>query len=251
MLNLKRAGSVLIMVGGIVGAAAAHADLHKVPFDRTAAANIVSIDVLEVNQQQPLMLLPSTTHFDGAPPENAGKPTTGSPRASLDNLAAGTASLNNGFAHGNTTLSAEFGRQLLSALQSDGYSVKLLRGQQPTEQSIGAHQTIAGVTSSADAVLYVVLRFAGYKDDGVSGLVAMAGVDAYLFNAKSGKLLYRQVFDAGYKLVNGQDVEYPSIPSTLKFSSRAAVMSNGEGAANGLVQALQPVAARIGEQLAK
>jgi hypothetical protein len=251
MWNLKRVGSALIMVGGIAGAAAAHADLHRVAFDRAAAANIASIDVLEVNQQQPLMLLPSATHFEGAPPANSNKPTTGNPRASQDSLAAGTASLNGGFARGNTTLPAEFGRQLVSALQSDGYNVKLLRGQQPTEKSIGAHQTIAGVTSGADAVLYVVLRFAGYKDDAASGLVPMAGVDAYLFNAKSGKLLYRQVFNAGYKLVNGPDVEFPSIPSTLKFSNRAALMSNGQGAANGLAQALQPVAARIAEQLAK
>lgn len=256
MLNSNLWARAALVVSAIACAASAHANTRKTGFERGAAASITSIDVLEVVQQQPLMVLPRTAHLEGAPippaKADAVTPTVGNPRAMHENLQQGTTKLNEGFARQNSSLSTEFRKQLVDALRAAGYDAKALNGQQPSEKSIGHRQTIAGVKSNADAVLYVVVRFAGYKDDAASGgLVPMVGADAYLFGNKDGKLLYRQVFNAGYKLVKDDDVEYPALPAQNKFSNRAALMSNAEAGARGLVQALQPVASRIAQQLGK
>jgi hypothetical protein len=250
MSILKRARPLLLAAFGL-GAAGVHADVAQVRFDRAAGASIASIDVLEVVQQQRLMVLPRTTHVDGAPPARGTTPAFANPipvQAALDN---GTAALGEGFTRRGSSLGNEFGRQLVSALQAKGYDAKLLRGQKPHQNVPGRGQSMAGVNSQADAVLYVVLRFAGYKDDAASGgLVPMAGVDAYLFD-KSGRLLYRQVFNQGFRLLPGAEVEQVPVGNSPKFANRAALVSGAENAAHGLVQVLQPVAARIADQLAK
>ena len=51
--------------------------------------------------------------------------------------------------------------------------------------------------------------------------------------------------------MDNTDVEYLTIPEASKTANRAALMSNPNSAASALVQVLAPVAARIGEQLAK
>ncbi len=250
--TIKRTGAALVMVLGLACAAGARADTARVPFDRVAGAAIGTIDVLEVVQQQRLMVLPRATHVNGAPPARGITPAFANPNPVHRLLDDGGAALGEGFTRRGSSLGAEFGRQVVSALQAKGYNAQLLRGQKPNQAVAGSRQGMAGVNSSADAVLYVVLRFAGYKDDAASnGLAPMAGVDAYLFNARTGALLYRQVFNQGAGLLNAPDVEQVPAGNSPRFANRAALLSNADNAAGGLVQVLQPVAQRIAEQLAK
>jgi hypothetical protein len=248
------ARAVLVVVAIGFGAAA-HADMRKVSFERSAATPIERIDVLEVVQQQALMVLPRSTHFEGAPPVKRGSVTPAignSVPAAQQGLLQASSKLQERFARQDSSLGAQFTRQLVDALRAAGYDAKVLRGQHPQRNSIGRRQTMDGVTSKADAVLYVVLRFAGYQDDAAAGgLVPMAGVDAYLFDAKDSRLLYRQVFNAGYKLLKDEDVEYPALPEQGKLQGKAALMSDADAAARGLVQALHPVASRIAQQLGR
>ena len=110
----------------------------------------------------------------------------------------------------------------------------------------------ADIQTNADAILYVVVRFAGYKDDPSSAaLIPMVGIDAYLFNTKNKKIVYRQVFNQGYKLIKNPEVESLPVEKESRFGTKDVLFSKIDNALDGLVQATQPVALRIAEQLAK
>lgn len=255
-MNMKSrmnvAARALLLVCGLACAAGAQANMRKLAFERGAAASIRSIDVLDVVQQQPLVVMPRQTHWGGPPPATQG--VTGvyaNPAPSLQALQSASAKLGDGFARRGNSLPVEFGKQLVDALRAAGFDARALHNQQPRGNSIGARQKIDGVNSQSDAVLYTVLRFAGYKDDAAAGgIVPATGVDVYLF-ARDGKLLYRQVFNQGFRLLNDPDVESLPVPAMAKFSSPASLNSASENAARGLVEALQPVANRIAQQLAQ
>jgi hypothetical protein len=229
----------------------AQAQFSKKAFDAAGNSGIKSIDVLEVVQHQGLMVLSQSAQAPGVAP-GAGAQTVANGIAAQEALVQGEEKLGDGFKRRNTSLSSEFTNQLVSALQAKNYEVKVLRDQKPKKNSAGTDMDMAGVNSSADAVLYVVLRFAGYKEEaGPAGLLPMVGVDAYLFSAKDNKLVYRQVFNQGARLIGGADVE--SLPSgpQVKFSNRNALLASIDSAVDGLVQSTKPVALRIAEQLAK
>jgi hypothetical protein len=251
MLNAKRMAAHVVALACLAGGmSAAHADLRRVGFDRAAGAAISTIDVLEAVQQQPLVLLPQTTHREGPPPARGTMPAVGNSAPTQRAISSAGVGLVEAFQRRNSSLPSEFTRQLASALQSRGYDARVLRGQQPRSLGIGEGVDISGVTSNADAVLYSVLRFAGYREDAAAGgVVPMVGVDAYLFDRKTGKLLYRQVFNQGYRLVSHPEVESLPIPGQAKFANRTTLLANADGAADGLVQAMQPVALRIADQL--
>jgi hypothetical protein len=248
---------VLVLAGALALSGVAQANMSKLAFDRANAQGIQTIDVLDVVQLQPLVVMPRQTSVKGTPPVRSASATgamgaTANPAPTLRALNDSAAKVNAAFQRSGNSLPLVFGKQLVDALRSAGYDAKVLHDQQPNRSSIGARQKIDGVKSQSDAVLYVVLRFAGYKDDAASGgVVPTVGVDAYLFNAKDGTLLYRQVFDQGFGLVKGPDVESLPVPGLAKFASNAALGANGDGAARGLVDALQPVAARIAQQLGR
>jgi hypothetical protein len=229
----------------------AQAQFDQIRFDATANSSIKKIDVLEVVQQQRLMLLAQEFHIKGAPSKGA-QSAIGNVKADQDAMMAASEKLKQGFARRNGSLSSEFAKQLVSAIQAKGYDVKTLNGKQPKANSIGLGMDYTNIQTNADAILHVVIRFAGYKDDpSSSGLIPMVGIDAYLFNTKEKKIVYRQVFNQGYKLINSSEVEYLPLGQEIKFPNKDAFFLKIDSAVDGLVQATQPVALRIADQLTR
>jgi hypothetical protein len=230
----------------------AQAQFSKIGFDPAANAGIKKIDVLEVVQQQRLIVLPRSSHGDGPAPKTAEAKAIANAKAEQDAITASAGKFEEGFKHRNSSLSSELARQLVGALQGTGYDAKVLNGQQPKKSNAGRGLDYTGINTDADAILHVVVRFAGYKDDPASsGLIPMVGIDASLFNVKDKKIVYRQVFNQGYPLIKNAEVESLPLGQEIKFATRDALLSKIDNAVDGLVQATQPVASRIAQQLAK
>lgn len=238
--------AVLCLAGGAWSRADAQGlHLGKKTFDG-GAGTIRSIDVAEVVQQQSLMVLPPAA---SPTPVRPGPGATASPVAEQARLREASGTLEDAFKRKNTSLSKEFTRQLVAALKARNVDARVVQGQKPRKDAVGTRMELGPLDSTADAVLYTVLRFAGYKED-AAGMVPMVGVDAYLFD-KSGKLIYRQVFNQGYALVKGPDVASLPVAVQAKFANRSALGAGADAAADGLVQLAAPVAARIAEDITK
>ncbi len=224
-----------------------------VAFEPAKSQAIKRIDVLEVTEPPDLLVYQRSPSTAPKRPGRNAPPgqqilTEGEDIAST---ASASSKLQAGVARRNMALSSELARQVVAALNKNGYDARLLKGQHLVMKENGGFDH-TGVKTSADAILNIKIRAAGYlPHQGGPDVLPTVSADAMLVSTQDHKVIYRQLLSAGASLGPTGAAEYVPLPQQRKYASRAAVIGDVDNAVDGLRDASAAVASRIAEHLAQ
>ena len=149
----------------------------------------------------------------------------------------------------NLTLGAALADALRGELPRDGYEVTYLSSVRPKTKSDGKEMDYRVIETEADAILDVWFVAAGYLSTPSSTTYEpWVRVSARLVSSQTREPMYFQIYNYGAVMKAQGIVDLPATP-VFTYGTAGTLLERSGEAADGLRASIQPIAARIVEDL--